>query len=685
MATITAYDQRQFNSLNLPSLQEMMAAPAYMQQQHDLALEESGKLTAEANLAANLAMEDPNSKAASAYQAYVGDLNKATELLTSKGLKGSNIKAALSSAKGRYTGEIMPIIKAGEVREKDKVILNQLSLADPSIIMDVDPTQYTIDAYIGRGNTSYVPTAVSGKALEDATANAVKHLQDQIQADPKRIFSNTNLPFEYMARINRGATPAEVEVAMRQEGFDGKDVNTMTSMLRNAVESSLKSHGVYEKFANRPDLVEKAWTNASRGLYAAIGKPDVQFKTDSYGMQLSLMKEKEAVDRREAAEKAGLGKSDYRQVSLLEIGKDATEATKGILSKIEDAYKKYLDPNTKLSISKEEQARLNTKEPFVGMNQQIGKTLSRKQDKKTSTLWTKLDYVNEIKKIGKEIGYDVYGAPDNKGVRTLKPFSQIKREMETHISNLSALESADALDINTPEASNAFWSKFSEKDTDIVNDKGEKMKLSKFANSTPDKDGNMSTESLTGTEILVSPKTKKIIFISPDGEKGYLNLDKFPTIKAAFEKYQEKYLNNFLGYTNSITGQRHGYVENVENINDRLESEGKSSYKINLKKYDVNSTVGQLQLAQEIADRQIMIQRDELIPQFENQYQELPEETRRNISQREFIQANLDSAKRFLLQIMQSNAGIEPSTDITDIVVNNLLKSTELKKNPVEF
>ena len=175
MASISAYDKMSYGKVNLPTLQEMMVAPQYLEEQHNIALQESGKLSAEANMAATLAMENPNSKAAKSYQAYMADLNKATNALSEKGVQGSNIKAALSSARGRYTGEIMPIIQAGAVREKDLAVLKEAKMKDPTLLYNADPLAYSIDSYISRGNSSYIPDAISGKALEDATANAVKH------------------------------------------------------------------------------------------------------------------------------------------------------------------------------------------------------------------------------------------------------------------------------------------------------------------------------------------------------------------------------------------------------------------------------------------------------------------------------------------------------------------------------
>lgn len=677
MASISAYDKMSYNNVNLPSLQEMMVAPSYMQQQHDAALEESAKISAEANLAANLAMEDPNSKAASAYQAYVGDLNKATELLTSKGLKGSNIKAALSSARGRYTGEIMPIIKAGEVREKDKAILNQLSLADPSIIMDVDPTQYTIDAYIGRGNTSYVPTAVSGKALEDATANAVKHLQDQIQADPKRIFSNTNLPFEYMARINRGATPAEVEAAMRQEGFDGKDVNTMTSMLRNAVESSLKSHGVYEKFANRPDLIEKAWTNASRGLYAAIGKPDIQFKTDSYGMQSSLMVKEAGLKPPPEEEPI----NTYRQGVIGTENKDVTKKLQMASTKLENLYKKYLDPKVKIAVSKEDIIKNIKEQKPTSIDKETGAPITRI----TGDLKTKSDYLQNMRKVAKEYGYDIFGLPDEKGVRKLKPLSIIKEELAHQIRNASTLRNVDILDINTPEATDAFLSKISTEKEYLKDKNGKPVKLSKFIISGTDSFGNMTSKALKQGVVLGSdPRTKKVVLIAPDGTEAHLNLDEFPTIKTAFEEYHKTFVNDMFGYTNQMTGERYDYETHVDLLNGMLEETGRGKFKLDRSKYDLEKTEDQLKLANDMAEKYILLRREELLPTIQQEYDQLPEETKKRISQYVYTEKRLLEARQGVIRQMINGATFNQTTPITDVVSIDLLNSTTLQKTPVK-
>lgn len=301
MASISAYDKMSYGKVNLPTLQEMMVAPQYLEEQHNLALQESGKLSAEANMAATLAMENPNSKAAKSYQAYVADLNKATSALSEKGVQGSNIKAALSSARGRYTSEIMPIVQAGAVREKDLAVLNEAKMKDPTLLYNADPLAYSIDSYISRGNSSYIPDAISGTQLQEQVANKVKFLRDQFRQGGDKMFSKTNLPYEYMAKLDYGATPAEVEQAMVREGYDAKEVNQMTAMLHGAIDTTLQANGVYDKFASNPGLIDQAWKFGAQGAYAAIGKSDTQFKTDQYGMTMSIKAAEEAKKAKETA------------------------------------------------------------------------------------------------------------------------------------------------------------------------------------------------------------------------------------------------------------------------------------------------------------------------------------------------------------------------------------------------
>jgi len=676
MASISAYDRMSYNNMNLPSLQEMMIAPSYMQQQHDTALEESAKISAEANVAATYAMEDPNSKAAQAYQAYIGDLNKATEALSNKGFKGSNIKSALSNAKARYSSDIMPIIQAGAVRQKDMATLKEMAAKDQTLLYNPDPSQYSIDAYIARGNTSYMPNAISGAQLEKATAESLKNLSDQLRTNGAKMFSKTNLPFEYMAYIQRGATVEEVDAAMKRQGYVPSEVNTMTNLIRKTIEGTLQTHGVFDKFGDNPELLARAFDFSARGAYAALGKQDIQFKTDDYGMRVSLMDREQAIKDRDKNKNI----NPFRQVSLLENNKEAIVVAKEGLAEFEKLYGQYLDPKTPLvnpslvNPSKMTSTLKTSPSPYVSQFTESGKEIF-------AVTPSKNDVIKQMREMSKKYGFDIFGPPDANGKRTLKPLETIRQEFGDQITNLAVLTKVDALDVNTPEATNSLLSKISDEGTAFKDARGERLKVNNFIET--DKNGNKTLKE--GTTIIPDARTKRVIFRTASGKEGYLNLDNHPTIKAAFELYQDQHFNRLFGYTDPNTGNSYDFRSYVDAMNESLESSGKGYYKIDLSKYDLNSNAQQLKLANDISERDVELRKDEVIPVLQQEYQSLPSNMKQRVSEQEYINKGLYALKNQMVQSRIARVSADNTAPITNIVGRDLLNITKIEPNEIQL
>lgn len=109
MAGINAYDKSSYSQLNLPNMQELMAVPAYMQQQQDAALEQASMLQSEGDKVKFAAMENPDGIAAKSYQEYNNLLNEGIDDILNKGYKNSNAKRKLFEAKSMYQSQIAPI------------------------------------------------------------------------------------------------------------------------------------------------------------------------------------------------------------------------------------------------------------------------------------------------------------------------------------------------------------------------------------------------------------------------------------------------------------------------------------------------------------------------------------------------------------------------------------------------
>lgn len=109
MAGINAYDKVSYSQLNLPNMQELMAVPAYMQQQQDAALEQAAMLQSEGDKIKIAAMENPDGIAAKSYQQYNNLLENGIDDILTKGYKNSNAKRKLLEARAMYQNQIAPI------------------------------------------------------------------------------------------------------------------------------------------------------------------------------------------------------------------------------------------------------------------------------------------------------------------------------------------------------------------------------------------------------------------------------------------------------------------------------------------------------------------------------------------------------------------------------------------------
>lgn len=656
MGSISAYDKMSYSQTKLPSLEEMMMAPAYMQQQHDLALEEGTKLMTEANLAANLAMEDPNSDAARNYQAYIGNIEQAVDLLNTKGLKGSNIKSAIGAAKARYTKEIMPIIQAGAVREKDRETIQKAGL-DPTMLIDVDPAQLSIDSYMKRGNQSYLPNMVSGSELERATANSAKQLSDQIRTSGATLFTDTNLPFQYLSQIQKGASIDEVQNAMIHEGRNPEDVNTMTAMLRNIVDNTLKTYGIYDKFGNNKQLIDRAWGHAANGLYSAIGKSDTQIVTDQYGKQVAL-KGPVNPNPTEPNENPELPQNPYNPVFINALDKKGTNVLKSMKHTMEHTYKLFLDPTKAIDRTPldAKTARATGAKPVPELSQEEKMKLSSK-------------YWKQIVGLAEEAGIDPYYMPDKNGSRQGKSLPVLLKEMDAQIENASGGIRGDEVIIDN-DSKDSFISNILAGSKKIINEKGEDIS-NKFIISTGDKSSTLDLEK--GTRMISLPQLGKIIIENAKGDVGYINLDQFGKIKNAQENFTRDYNNLLLGEINS-DGSLRDYESNIEYLNNQLENQG-NKYRIDISKFNLGTQSGQIKALRSIIKGKLQIDRDEYVESFKSLYTKLTDAQKRGMSENEFVNRKFNELENEIFYNQTARASRLNTASYTNTAVESLLRT----------
>lgn len=288
---VNAYDRASYSQLKLPTFQEMMIAPQYLTEQHEMAQARADELLSEAQKVELAAMENPNGKAAQLYQGYTQRLNEAVNSLNERGINASNIKANLGKLKADYNAQIAPIAQAWEQQRKDKEAYNAMTAKDRSLITAYDPSQASIDAYLGRNNASYIPQGISGNEIAQRVAMAAKPYSDWISQRLPEI-AKTGLPYKYFTMVQKGFSPDDVAAAMRDDGIDAQTASKGALMLKDLRDNVIASSGAYELFGNNPEAIDRLIQYANTGLSQAIGTKQFGQLEDTARLQAESDKEK---------------------------------------------------------------------------------------------------------------------------------------------------------------------------------------------------------------------------------------------------------------------------------------------------------------------------------------------------------------------------------------------------------
>lgn len=293
---VNAYDRASYSQLKLPTFQEMMIAPQYLTEQHEMAQARADELLSEAQKVELAAMENPNGKAAQLYQGYTQRLNEAVNSLNERGINASNIKANLGKLKADYNAQIAPIAQAWEQQRKDKEAYNAMTAKDRSLITAYDPSQTSIDAYLGRNNASYIPQGISGNEIAQRVAMAAKPYSDWISQKLPEI-SKTGLPYKYFTMVQKGFSPDDVAAAMRDDGIDAQTASEGALMLKDLRDNVIASSGAYELFGNNPEAINRLIQYANTGLSQAIGTKQFGTLSDTFNEDMAKTAAKQRAAR----------------------------------------------------------------------------------------------------------------------------------------------------------------------------------------------------------------------------------------------------------------------------------------------------------------------------------------------------------------------------------------------------
>lgn len=548
MAAVNAYDKITYGEFKLPSLQELMVAPMYMQQLHNKAEEEvlqNQALAADAATRFQPGIDDAaiqaNQQFQSSVQADINDLSK-------NGLT-PGIRRRLIQRKTDFTNNILPLNKAAVDREQWAKAAKEAQLRNPSLIIK-DPMQVGLDRWIA-DPTSHELNPISGQEIYERTRQEMIPISKYISQNLPEL-SKTGIPYKYWAMTQAGATPEDIALALNKDlGVDLAKTAPLAYLIRDAANRVISSTGVYDYYGADSAEAQRAWEYAASAFNTALGASKVEGISDDFSMRLALQQAQEQA----LARRANLKGSKNTKLSGLYFAdkygasEDVPQIKKlsNIKAAIENGFSKNtLDFLASLTGNPSDQLALRA----YSTNKNLQKLKKYGIDVNENTSVDKvLDLIDaEIDKLGKKYGYTTYDDPDlKKGFINRVIPSITSGSLNVYSSLDNALSGTKALQKNK-------W--FGKDSQDVINT------LSK------DDSNSFSIEQLDNYGMIRIRDGKDTYYIRPEdidqSEAGYY--DALRKIRGMSDSEYNDLYNN--AYNSIIEAQSRGDTESYfKNIN----------------------------------------------------------------------------------------------------------------------
>lgn len=414
MAAVNAYDKITYGEFKLPSLQELMVAPMYMQQLHNKAEEEflqNQALAADAATRFQPGIDDAaiqaNQQFQSSVQADIYDLSK-------NGLT-PGVRRRLIQRKTDFTNNILPLNKAAVDREQWAKAAKEAQLRNPSLIIK-DPMQVGLDRWIA-DPTSHELNPISGQEIYERTRQEMVPISKYISQNFPEL-SKTGIPYKYWAMTQAGATPEDIALALNKDlGVDLAKTAPLAYLIRDAANRVISSTGVYDYYGADSAEAQRAWEYAASAFNTALGASKVEGISDDFSMRLALQQAQEQA----LARRANLKGSKNTKLSGLYFA-DKYGASEDVpqikeLSNIKAAIENDFSKNTLdflASLTGNPSDQLAFRAYSTNKNLQKLKKYGIDVNENTSVDKV-LDLIDaEIDKLGKKYGYTTYDDPDLK-------------------------------------------------------------------------------------------------------------------------------------------------------------------------------------------------------------------------------------------------------------------------------
>lgn len=310
---VNAYDKLEYGEFKLPSLQELMIAPAYQREQHNLAEQsylEQEALNADANSRLIPGIDD---EAMAVINEQNNLISQSLQDLSKKGVS-PNVRQQLIQAKRNYLQKVSPIQRAALEREQVANMVREARMKDPTLFAQ-DPYAVSIGKWMSDPN-SRTPGMVSGTQITQRVSNAAKQFSTYINQNLPQL-AKSGLPYQYFTAVMSGASLDDVMNAMVKDGASVQQASQMSNMLRTLADDVVTSSRAREYFGDNPDTIEQIIGYANEGLYSALGQKKFGNMTDEYGLRSALeeqtLRRQLAVQSLKNRGKASLGSQGYFQ------------------------------------------------------------------------------------------------------------------------------------------------------------------------------------------------------------------------------------------------------------------------------------------------------------------------------------------------------------------------------------
>lgn len=328
MAAVNAYDKITYGEFKLPSLQELMVAPMYMQQLHNKAEEEflqNQALAADAATRFQPGIDDAAIQANQQFQSSVqADIND----LAKNGLT-PGIRRRLLQRKTDFTNNILPLNKAAVDREQWAKAAKEAQLRNPSLIIK-DPMQVGLDRWIA-DPTSHELHPISGQEIYERTRQEMIPISKYISQNLPQL-AKTGLPFQYFTIAQSGVKAEEIAALMSDQykDIDPNLLSPLANLIKNAADRVVTSTGVYDYYGADSNEARRANEYAASAFNHALGTKSFGNMSDRYGMEMSLLRAKLAAKGQEEAGLPSIRGFNYTKVGETAEGKAIDKRIKAL-------------------------------------------------------------------------------------------------------------------------------------------------------------------------------------------------------------------------------------------------------------------------------------------------------------------------------------------------------------------